>query len=104
MGAAFSTIKADRSLPTTPSDHALEALSGAGLDSGRGAWHSDEMRLGFRGQTRRVLAPKGAKVVQRVQPRYEWSYLILAISPLTGEVRWEWIERMRKESRDPTRA
>jgi len=29
--------------------------------------------------------------------RYEWSYLILAVSPLTGELKWEWIERMRQE-------
>ncbi len=36
--------------------------------------HSDEMRLGLRGQTRKVLAPKGVKVVQRLQLRYEWSY------------------------------
>ena len=55
------------------------------------------MRLGLRGQTRKVLAPKGVKVVQRLQLRYEWSYLVLAVSPLTGEIRWEWIERMRKE-------
>lgn len=73
------------------------ALSSAGLSSGRGAWHSDEMRLGLRGQTRKVLAPKGVKVVQRLQLRYEWSYLDLAVSPLSGEIRWEWIERMRKE-------
>jgi transposase len=67
------------------------------LRSGRGAWHSDEMRLGLRGQTRKVLAPKGVKVVQRVQLVYEWSYLVLAVSPLTGEIKWEWIERMRQE-------
>ncbi len=79
----------------------LEALLGAGLASGEGAWHSDEMRLGLRGQTRRVLAPKGAKVVQRLQLRYEWSYLVLAVSPLTGELRWEWIERMRQEHLRP---
>ncbi len=69
-----------------------------GLVSGREAWHSDEMRLGLRGQTRRkVLAPKGVKVVQPVQLKYEWSYLILAVSPLSGEIKWEWIERMRQE-------
>ncbi len=45
----------------------LEALSGAGLRSGPDAWHSDEMRLGLRGQTRKVLAPKGVKVMQPVQ-------------------------------------
>ncbi len=75
----------------------LEALGQAGLLSGREAWHSDEMRLGLRGQTRKVLAPKGVKVVQPVQLLYEWSYLVLAVSPLTGEIKWEWIERMRQE-------
>ncbi len=69
------------------------------MASGRGAWHSDELRLGLRGQTRKVLAPKGAKVVQRLQLRYEWGYLVLAVSPLTGEIRWEWVGRMGKEQR-----
>ncbi len=64
---------------------------------GQTAWHSDEMRLGLRGESRKVLAPKGVKVVQRLQLVYEWSYLILAVSPLTGEMKWEWIERMRQE-------
>jgi hypothetical protein len=79
----------------------VEALGRAGLDSGQAAWHSDEMRLGLRGQSRKVLAPKGVKVVQRLQLRYEWSYLVLAVSPLSGEIRWEWIERMRKEQLRP---
>jgi hypothetical protein len=55
------------------------------------------MRLGLRGQTRKVLAPKGVKVVQPLQLLYEWSYLVLAVSPLSGEIKWEWIERMRQE-------
>lgn len=74
----------------------LEALSGVGLSSGREAWHSDEMRLGLRSQSRKVLAPRGVKVVHKLQMRYEWSYLILAVSPLSGHIRWEWIERMRQ--------
>jgi DDE superfamily endonuclease len=67
------------------------------LRTGPDAWHSDEMRLGLRGQTRKVLAPKGVKVVQPVQLVYEWSHLLLAVSPLSGEIKWEWIERMRQE-------
>lgn len=43
------------------------------------------------------MAPKGVKVVQRLQLLYEWSYLVLAVSPLSGEIKWEWIERMRQE-------
>ena len=48
-------------------------------------------------ESRKVLAPKGVKVVQRLQLVYEWSYLILAVSPLSGEIKWEWIEKMRQE-------
>ncbi len=55
---------------------------------------SDELRLGLRGQTRRVLARRGVKPVQRLQLRYEWSYLLLAVDPLTGTLWWRWIERM----------
>ena len=72
------------------------ALAGAGLRAGREAWHSDELRLGLRGRTRRVLAPRGVKVVQPLQLQYEWSYLLLGVEPLSGQLRWAWIERMRQ--------
>lgn len=52
------------------------------------------MRLGLRGTVRRVLAPRGVKVVQKVQLVYEWRYLLLAVDPVQGHLRWEWIERM----------
>jgi predicted Zn-ribbon and HTH transcriptional regulator len=52
------------------------------------------MRLGLRGQVRRVLAPKGVKVIQRVQLTYTYRYLLLAVEPLQGELRWRWVERM----------
>ncbi len=58
---------------------------------------SDEMRLGLRGTTRRVLARRGVKPVQRLQMRYEWSYLLLAVDPIEGSLRWRWIERMNKD-------
>ncbi len=73
------------------------ALAEAGLRLGDEVYASDEMRLGLRGMVRRVLAPKGVKVVQPLQLVYEWSYLILAVNPQTGELRWRWIERMRQE-------
>lgn len=79
----------------------VEELEKAGLASGRGAWHSDEMRLGLRGQTRKVLAPRGIKVVQPLQLVYEYGYLILAVCALTGELKWEWIERMNQEQIRP---
>ena len=64
----------------------------------------DELRLGLHGRTRRVLAPRGVKVVQRVQVEYAWRYLLLAVAPLTGELRWAWIERMRQEHLRPVLA
>ena len=33
-------------------------------------------------------------MVQRVQLRYVWSYLLLAVDPLRGRLRWTWILRM----------
>lgn len=72
-----------------------EALAAADMTAGTGIWHADELRLGLRGQTRRVLAPRGIKVVQRLQVRYEWRYLLLAVEPLLGDLRWEWLARMR---------
>jgi hypothetical protein len=62
---------------------------------------SDELRLGLRGQVRRVIAPKGVKVVQPLQLRYEWAYLLLAVNPLSGSLKWKWIERMNQEHIKP---
>ncbi len=63
--------------------------------------HSDELRLGLRGLTRRVLAPRGVKVTQRLQMRYEWAYLLLGVDPLSGSLKWDWIEQMRQERIKP---
>ncbi len=64
------------------------------------AWE-DEMRLGLYGQTRRVWAPRGVKVRQRVQMEREWRYLALAVEPLTGRLSWCWIENLKAESIAP---
>ena len=57
---------------------------------------SDEMRLGLRGQVRKVIAPKGVKVVQKVQMEYKYEYLLLAVNPILGLVRWAWITCMKQ--------
>ncbi len=67
------------------------------MGAGKTVHFSDEMRLGLRGQTRRVLARRGFKPVQRLQLRYEWNYLLLAVDPASGTLRWRWLERMNKE-------
>ncbi len=55
----------------------------------------DEMRVGLCGQVRRVWAPRGVKVRQRVQLRREWRYLALAVDGLRGTLRWCWIASMK---------
>jgi hypothetical protein len=59
------------------------------------------MRLGLHGQVRRVLAPRGVKVVQRRQVEYQWAYLLLAVEPLAGALRWRWIARLRQDELRP---
>ena len=40
-------------------------------------------------------------VVQRVKLEYQWRYLLPAVAPVTGTIRWAWIERMRQEQLVP---
>jgi hypothetical protein len=56
---------------------------------------ADELRLGLRGQVRRVLGRRGGRSVQRLQLRYEWAYLFLAVEPRAGTLRWCWLARCR---------
>lgn len=74
------------------------ALVEAGVTRGAGVVCADEMRLGLRGQVRRVLAPRGVKVTQRLQMTYRWAYLLLAVDPRAGTLRWQWLERCRAEA------
>lgn len=48
-----------------------------------------------------MLAPRGVKVVQRLQLEYKWVYLLLAVDPLGGSLKWEWVERMNQEKLKP---
>jgi transposase len=73
-----------------------EALERAQVGREERFAHSDEMRLGLRGQVRRVWSPKGVKVRQTQEMRYVWRYLVLAVEP-TGTLSWRWTERMKKE-------
>ena len=65
---------------------------------------ADELRLGLRGQVRRVLAPRGVKVVQRAQIEYRWRYLLRGVDPRTGMLQWQWLERFRQDQRKPVLA
>jgi hypothetical protein len=74
------------------------ALAAAGVTRDEGVVCADEMRLGLRGQARRVLAPRGVKVTQRLQMTYRWTYLLLAVDPQAGTLRWRWLERCRADA------
>ena len=71
-------------------------MTATGIAAGQAVAWADEMRLGLHGQVRRRWAPRGAKLRQRVQVRYVWRYLALAVDP-AGRLRWRWLERFRKE-------
>jgi transposase len=71
------------------------ALVGAGVTRDAGVLLADELRLGLRGQVRRVLAPRGVAVTQPLQLKDEWAHLLLAVDPRAGRLRWRWLERCR---------
>jgi hypothetical protein len=75
---------------------ALETV-GKTLDKAVTIAFSDEMRLGLIGQVRRVLAPKGVKIVQPLQREYVYEYLLLAVIPEQGILKWSWMPRMKQE-------
>ena len=71
------------------------ALVEAGMTRDAGIVLADELRLGLRGQVRRVLGRRGMPVSQRLQLRYQWAYLLLAVDPRAGTLRWRWLARCR---------
>jgi hypothetical protein len=70
-------------------------LSQAGVTQRTALAFGDEMRVGLCGQVRRVWAPRGVKVRQRVQMAREWRYLALAVDGLRGTLRRCWIANMK---------
>jgi transposase len=80
------------------------ALGAAGVTQAGTVLQADELRLGVHGRVRRVRAPRGVKVVQRVQIEYRWRYLLLGVDPRTGALRWQWLDRFRQEHLKPVLA
>ena len=74
------------------------ALTESGMSSGDTFFFSDEARIGLHGSNRRVWGVRGIKVVQLVQIRRQWKYLFVVVNPITGELRWTWIDSMSKEN------
>lgn len=59
---------------------------------------SDEMRVGLVSKVRRVWAPHGVRVHQKVQMNRKWRYLVVAVEIGTGRVWWCWTETMNSEA------
>ncbi len=55
------------------------------------------MRLGLHSQLRRRWCPRGVKLIQPQQMRFEWRWLFLAVDVLGGKLFWRWQERLRSD-------
>ena len=73
-------------------------LKQAGIRKSQGIYWSDEMRVGLIGQVRRVWASRGVKVVQKVEYKYDSSYLNLAVNGVSGDLMWQWSANMQAAS------
>ena len=71
------------------------ALDAAGLTASSRLGFADELRLGLRGTSRRVWGRRGVKVRQRLQLRYDWWYLFVAVDGRAGTVSWTWVDSMK---------
>jgi hypothetical protein len=71
------------------------ALAAVGLTAASGVGFTDELRVGLRGTTRRVWGRRGVKVRQRLQLKYEWRYLVLAVDGRAGTIWWGWAPTMK---------
>jgi transposase len=62
---------------------------------------ADEMRLGLVGQTRKVWAPVGVKVVQPLPYERRWCYVVLVVDGREGRVWWSWTTSMTADALQP---
>lgn len=76
----------------------VEAVQKVGVTSGHWLGCGDEMRIGLMSQVRRVWAPVGVKVVQKIAMAREWRYLALVVNPSLGKLVWSWTPNMKKEA------
>ena len=62
---------------------------------------SDELRLGLIGQTRRIWAPVGVKVVQPLQYERTWCYVVIVVDGCSGRLWWSWTLGMTTDHLQP---
>ena len=76
----------------------MTALTEAGVTRDQHLAWADEMRVGLISTVRRVWAPRGVKVRQRVQMVREWRYLVVAVDIQAGRLWWCWTATMHTEA------
>jgi hypothetical protein len=74
-----------------------DALTAAGIRRGQAVGHFDEMRLGLVGTSRRRWGIRGVKIVQPIQRRYQWTYLVLLVDGARGTMWWAWQDSMKSD-------
>ena len=72
-------------------------LKAVGLRLGQGIVWGDEMKLGLRARVRKVWAPRGVAVSQAVQIGWKYTYVAVAVDPMTGRLWWAWQANMMGE-------
>ena len=55
------------------------------------------MRLGLVGTTRRRWGVRGVKIVQPIQRRYQWAWLVLLVDGARGALWWAWQDTVRSD-------
>ena len=55
------------------------------------------IRLGLRGQVRKVWTPRGVPVCQAVQIGWSYIHVAVALDPRTGQLWWAWQKNMKGE-------
>lgn len=78
-----------------------DALLAGGITAESKIGWSDEFRLGLCGSTRKVLAPRGIKVRQKVQLDRDWYDLAVVVDGINGAISWAWIEGTKGEQIAP---
>jgi hypothetical protein len=48
-----------------------------------------------------MLGLEGVKIIQRMQILFRWSYLVLEVDVVRGEIRWGWSQRMKQQQLVP---
>ena len=75
----------------------VSVLTRAEVTAGQALGHLDEMRLGLVGTTRRRWGIRGVPIVQPLQRRYAWSYLVLLVDGEQSKPWWTWQPTMRSD-------